>query len=273
MPGSRLHSFRQGDLAEGLGIQMLRRFAAVAPVPREEDFGIDAVCTALRREGRNLVAENTFAVQIKSESETRIEMNETACRWLRNLDIPLFLLKVDLKSACAALYSYEWAIISEADLSVEAGTRTLVTEVPANRKLVADLPHLLLDESGEQVERKWRWLGPPIISFALHQLAEDDRVDYIRKLIKQWGVQVAECISLRKHDIHHQLKWETGKPPRKTSLIVQSLPEDAAMVFTALFPLICKAEIALHTAWTGELKEAFEAIKKKAAELGVTMAR
>ncbi len=255
---------------------MLRRFAAVAPVPREEDFGIDAICTALRPEGRKLMAENTFAVQIKSESETRIKMNEDACRWLRKLDIPIFLLKVNLKHARATLYSYEWAMIQPADFSIKAGTRYLVTKIPAKRRQnVTSQPYLLSYKDGkpEGVDANWRWLGPPIVSFKLHELTEDAHVDYIRGLIRQWGAQVAECINSRKHDIHHQLAWETGKPPKKTSLMVQSLPEDALAVFTALFPLVVKAEGALRTTWTRELKDAFDAIKGKAAELGVPMAR
>ena len=57
MPGSRGRNFRGGDLAEGLGLELLRPFAFIAPVPRPEDVGIDAVATLIRRETHRLIAE------------------------------------------------------------------------------------------------------------------------------------------------------------------------------------------------------------------------
>src|SRR5689334_9242475 len=44
-------ALRSGDRAEQVGIDMLRDIAAVAPVPREEDFGIDAIATILENHG------------------------------------------------------------------------------------------------------------------------------------------------------------------------------------------------------------------------------
>ena len=68
MPGKRSNNLRKGDLAEGFSILALRSFTAVAPVPREEDVGIDVICTLLRPEGKLLYAEDSFFVQIKSAS-------------------------------------------------------------------------------------------------------------------------------------------------------------------------------------------------------------
>jgi hypothetical protein len=50
MTAMLLSSYRAGNLAEGIGLEMLRRFAAVAPVERPEDIGIDAMCTLFRAE-------------------------------------------------------------------------------------------------------------------------------------------------------------------------------------------------------------------------------
>jgi hypothetical protein len=47
---------RRANIAEGLALQMLRPFAALAPVPREQDFGIDVVATLLRQTGKALTA-------------------------------------------------------------------------------------------------------------------------------------------------------------------------------------------------------------------------
>ena len=43
MPGERDGNIRSGDIKEDLGMLLLKGIAAVAPVPRTEDVGIDAV--------------------------------------------------------------------------------------------------------------------------------------------------------------------------------------------------------------------------------------
>ncbi len=89
--GGRLAAnFRSANIAEGLAIQMLRPFAAVVPVPREEDFRIDLIGTLIRRNGKVLVAERSFAVQIKTSSSAEFPVSGDGLRWLRELDIPYF---------------------------------------------------------------------------------------------------------------------------------------------------------------------------------------
>ena len=50
MPSRLRTSFRSGNLAEQLGLLLLKGIAAVADVPRSEDVGVDAVATLLRRD-------------------------------------------------------------------------------------------------------------------------------------------------------------------------------------------------------------------------------
>ncbi len=65
MPGRRRENLRSGDLAEELGILLLKGIAAIAEVPRPEDIGFDGVATLLREgEGGFLYAENSFYLQI-----------------------------------------------------------------------------------------------------------------------------------------------------------------------------------------------------------------
>ena len=52
----RIRNYRTGDRAEDLGIFLLRAFCAVAPIPRQEDFGLaDAVATLLRHKAGEVV--------------------------------------------------------------------------------------------------------------------------------------------------------------------------------------------------------------------------
>jgi hypothetical protein len=104
--GGRLAAnFRSANIAEGLAIQMLRPFAAVAPVPREEDYGIDLIGTLLRRTGKVFVAERNFAVQVKTSTAAEFPFSGDGIRWLRELEIPYFPLVADLNHASMALYT------------------------------------------------------------------------------------------------------------------------------------------------------------------------
>ena len=50
MPGRQNTNFRSGNLTEYFGMLLLKGIAAVADVPRPEDFGLDAIATLLRRD-------------------------------------------------------------------------------------------------------------------------------------------------------------------------------------------------------------------------------
>lgn len=62
MPGKRSTNLRKGDRTEEFGIEVLRSFAAIGPVLREEDVGIDVICTLLRPERALQYAEDSFFV-------------------------------------------------------------------------------------------------------------------------------------------------------------------------------------------------------------------
>src|SRR4051794_14722689 len=95
--GGRLAAnFRAANIAEGLATQMLRPFAAVAPVPREEDYGIDLIGTLMRRSGRVYVAEDSFFLQIKTKTSAAFPFYGDGVLWLRELDLPYFPVVADL---------------------------------------------------------------------------------------------------------------------------------------------------------------------------------
>jgi hypothetical protein len=107
MPGMRDRNLRSGDLAESLGIFLLKAIALVAPVPREEDGGNDAIATLIRPEGsRRLIPELSFFVQLKSASVASVPYSgEAEMAWITALEIPLFIGRVDLKQAKIELFT------------------------------------------------------------------------------------------------------------------------------------------------------------------------
>src|ERR1700677_3083568 len=93
----RIRNYRTGDRAEDLGIFLLRAFCAVAPIPRQEDFGLaDAVATLLRPENRFWYAEDSFLVQFKSRTEKEVELRGPVFdRWLTQ-DLSILVGRVNL---------------------------------------------------------------------------------------------------------------------------------------------------------------------------------
>ena len=105
MAGRRDANLRSGDLAEDVGNLLLKQLAFVVPVPRAEDFGIDAVATLVRRDGRFLYAEDSFLVQYKAASKADVSYKDHEIDWLFDLQLPLFLAWVDRARFRIRLYS------------------------------------------------------------------------------------------------------------------------------------------------------------------------
>lgn len=98
-------NFRRANIAEGLAIQMFRPFCAVSPLPREEDFGIDFIGTLIKKDGKTYLAEDSFAVQIKTVSSPTFSFSGNGIEWLRNLEIPYFPVVADLNTGKISIYS------------------------------------------------------------------------------------------------------------------------------------------------------------------------
>lgn len=102
----RLSSYRSGDRAEHLGITLLQAICAVAPIPRQEDFGLaDALATLLRRSGRFVYAEDSFFVQFKSASEKRLDLLEDSFVAFREQDVSILIGIVSLSKTTVDLYT------------------------------------------------------------------------------------------------------------------------------------------------------------------------
>jgi hypothetical protein len=262
---------------------MLRRFAAVAPVPRAEDFGIDAICTLLREDNhkirnRRVFAENTFAVQVKAGSSKPLKplkITEETYNWLRQLDIPLFLLMVNLNSSFAKLYSYEWVVVCSA---FPRFSLRIYTDIPKKLKSASDIqPYILsaaTDKLGALLDPGSRWLGPPIASFALTDLVNDEKIASLYSLLKCWCECITKSIHFRRYGIEIDLTWEADMPPRERSIFSPTQRGDYHEALTAMVPLILKVELALRLEPNNSLVTTFpelEAMKKMAGELGINV--
>ncbi|HMP03771.1 MAG TPA: hypothetical protein PKC45_14835 [Gemmatales bacterium] len=197
MPGTRDGNLRGGDLCEGLGLALLRPFALVAPVPRSEDVGADAIATLVQRRGRRLLAEESFLVQVKAASVRIIEFRGEALDWLRALRLPLYLLSVDLATPTLELRS-----TVRASGRLNYADRTSVTMYFDERPF--DMP-------GDDMHV---WLGPPILRWTPADAADRAFQQTAYEVLKAWISFEMEAIGLRTLGMTKQVTWEANCKPK-----------------------------------------------------------
>src|SRR5437868_2436595 len=164
MPGRLRTSFRSGNLAEHVGLLLLKGIAAVADVPRTEDVGLDAVATLLRRASDgNCYAEDGFVVQFKSYSETSIDYHDHELSWLIGQLQPMFIGRVSLQDSRISLYPT--LHINQAVLALH--TEHITIEFGRARHSMAELyPWTATDHSAKV------WLGEPLLEWTLTDLTD-----------------------------------------------------------------------------------------------------
>lgn len=106
MVGRLRRNFRFGNIAEDVGISLLKCVAAVAEVSRTEDVGVDVVGNLLREDvDANLYAEDGFVVQLKSASRQSIKYQDSQLDWFRNQELPMFFGSVSEDLRTLTLFS------------------------------------------------------------------------------------------------------------------------------------------------------------------------
>src|SRR5262249_12398744 len=223
MPGVRDRNFRSGDLHEELGLFLLRSVAFVAPVPRQDDVGNDAFVTLVRPEGsRRLLPDVSFLVQLKAASVVKVSYSgKDEIAWITNLEIPLFIGRVDLRNASIALYSTQrlHQILLE----------TSYDEI----QLLLDPA----DESSRENNSRPVNIGPPVHAWSVTDLGEENF------LARTFSVLRPHVEGLRRNrhlrDIRYQrpLTWETGQTPQEFGVMIHGTAyDDASDVLQSIVP-------------------------------------
>lgn len=222
MAGTRDRNLRRGDLCEGIGLELLRPFALVAPTPRTEDVGADAVATLTKREGRRLIAEDSFLVQVKAASVRKLEFKDESLSWLRALRLPFYLLSVDLATSTLELRSI-----------INACGHTDYPDCTSVTMYLEDTPFDLTD---------WEmhvWLGQPILRWIPTDAADPAFQQLAYDILKTWVVFESENIGLRALGMTRGIGWETNRKPVPTgSYAIMHRPEELQTVLQEVSPYL-----------------------------------
>jgi hypothetical protein len=209
MPGKMDNNLRRAFLQEELGVYLLRGLAAVAPVPRPEDTGIDAIATLLRRDSsRQLTAEKSFYVQLKAVSVKTVEYNREQVRWLSELRLPMFIGSVDPKDSSLSLFTCHRALVAAYEGPFES-MKLCVS--PAKREETGWLKVESIDNDPLK-RRATIWLGTPVLKWTPSDIARSDFLQNSFAVLSP----LLECednnIRWRRIRFFGHLNWTTGTP-------------------------------------------------------------
>jgi len=237
MPGRLRSSFRSGNLAEDLGLLLLKGIAAVAEVTRTEDIGLDAIATLLRLDNDgNLYAEDSFVGQLKADSVTSIQYQDHELEWLIGQTQPMFIGLVSLDKSQISLYST--LFVNHAVLSLHAkkvairfGSSNLAPFFRGQKWLPWQ------SEAGDGVTV---WLGAPVLQWTLRDLRDRDWAIRTYENLKRFITVARRELELLSFGQYSVLDWSTNDAESNTSEygMMKGHPDDLASLADRCVPCL-----------------------------------
>ena len=201
MPGRRLVSYRKGDWNEDLGILLLKSLAAVAPVPRQEDFGLDAVGTLLRPVQNNFVyAEDSFYIQLKSESRKPLSYRDHELDWLKNLQLPFFIGQVRRRDSSLRLFPAH--VLNE--FFVLRDFRNF-KELVVKLHYDGGAKRLVKEDSYEL------YLGEPLLTINIKQASDPAFTEHAYQILRDYLRLEHQNVNSRRLRFYRHIKWTTNE--------------------------------------------------------------
>lgn len=252
MPGQMDDNLRRGSNTENLGLHLLRAVGAVAPVPRDQDVGIDAILTLLERDqGRRLVSGSSVFVQLKSSSIRRIIFTPSDLEWLHQLELPYFIGSVDASDASIALYT-----VHEATRLF--GTKSVTAELcldlapecinpPTNTGPASE--DWVTDNRDKTVQTKV-YLAPPILAWTITDSQDREFLNSANEVLESWVTVSNENRLLHAMGESLTVSWKTGeKPEQSGSMSTYHAGDNTCNPAVRLFNMALKRvsmEAAIH---------------------------
>lgn len=207
MVGRLQSNFRSGNIAEHLGVLLLKGLAAVAEVPRQEDVGIDAFATLLRRdEDGNSYAEDAFVVQLKSQSTRQLHYSDHEVLWLTGQQQPVFIGLVSRSDSSISLYPT--VVANQAILALQASSVTLLPERS---------PGSYSWTSGTSPHSAIAYLGDPVLRWTVSDIGDPEWARGSYAMMKRFLAAARKEYELISVGRCSRLDWQTGVAESVTS--------------------------------------------------------
>lgn len=222
-------NFRSGDRSETLGAAILQLIATVTLYPRPEDFGIDAIATLLRREGRLVYAEDSFLVQFKSRTTDLLTFDSDSLTVLLGHELPVFVGKCDLSASELSLFYLGDAISSVHSSYHGSSIKRMVVHLSE-----ADGKNNFNPEDGIYKIH----VGPPVLQWNASQLTCRDTEAQLFETMKRWIHVDRENRELRKLGASRLVRYKTNEMPQLGGVASTPNLDGIQRQFKPLLPLL-----------------------------------
>jgi hypothetical protein len=206
--GAMAFGFHEGSRSEVLADYLFSAWGTVTPARRQSDYGLDLYCTLTERLGPRARVQEYFSVQVKSSAGALWAFNDPASvKWLIDHPLPLFLSTVDKTKGIVRVYHtiprfQIWALGQlPKKVVLKPGDGVVGTLDPC-----AHPPRCSL--------------SAPIIQVSLPDLADDQRMKRLRKVLAFWASLDRENCELVRGGLLRFRKpdrYETNKVPTTNS--------------------------------------------------------
>lgn len=218
----RIRNYRSGDRAEDFGIFLLKSFCAVAPIPRQEDFGLaDAVATLLRPEGKFWYAEDSFLVQFKSRTEKAMKLRGPAfARWVAQ-DLSIFIGRVDLNENTIELFTLGTALF---DSQLHDAEGLVAWLMGGKEGLHEEMLHLKLER--------------PILKWSVADTEDCGFIDRTYAILKEWVRLERWNRRYFRAGVAREIVWDPNEMPEVGKVVHTWTPDRGREALADIEPLV-----------------------------------
>lgn len=225
--GSVAINFRGGAQSEILARAFFAMIGTAVPVPREDDYGIDLLCTLLsEREGQLVWPIAPYSVQVKSDLEPWVFPSRRSVEFVVGYGTPLLLCVVSKAAGTISIYQ----TLARFGAAVAPELPETLSLRPEGRGKEFLGSYGYDDQAGEYL------LGPPIVQLGVAELADPSVVEQVRAVLQAW-------LEL---DYRNVIKYQIGL--RRVELVMQYRTNEVPVVGGSLD----LAWASAHTRQTGE---------------------
>jgi hypothetical protein len=157
------NNYRQGSRAELIAQYFFSEFCIAERALKENDFGIDLYCSLMNVSGAMGFTSTLFCVQIKSPNEPFKYTGEYASQWLKMINVPLLMCRVNRNTLSIEIFS-TWSINS---LLADGNSFNEIIFVESYSS-EEGAESLKMSEVIDGIATVW--MGPPIIKCTLNDI-------------------------------------------------------------------------------------------------------
>lgn len=180
LTGATAANFHEAGRSEYLAHYVFSSFGTSVPIPRQEDTGLDLICTLTERDGQRLWPKASYCVQVKSTPDPWVFDDERSVKWIIEHPLPVFLCVVNKKEAKLSIYHTSPRFAAWIAVPRPQRLEMVPGKSGEGYGLAWQRDGYQLGENGEHP------LSAPIAEFTLSDILDDTFHSTIKSILERW---------------------------------------------------------------------------------------